>query len=61
MACEPHRSTGRHIDEEQTVMTSVIVLVLVGSGCLATAAWATWRDPASRKTLRQWFGVSEGR
>ncbi|WP_267059111.1 hypothetical protein [Microbacterium sp. cx-59] len=40
-------------------MTSVIILVLVGSGCLATAAWATWRDPASRETLRQWFGASE--
>ncbi len=41
-------------------MTSMIILFLVGTGCLATAAWAVWRDPASRDSLRRAFG-SRGR
>ena len=39
-------------------MTSLIVLVLVGSGCLATAAWAVWSDPASRRSMRQLFATN---
>ena len=36
-------------------MTSLIILLLVGGGCLTTAAWAVWQNPASRQTLRRYF------
>ena len=38
-------------------MTSLIIFLLVGGGCLATAAWAVWQDPASRQTLHRYLGA----
>ena len=39
-------------------MTSLTILVLVGGGCLATAAWAVWKDPVSRQTRRRFLGAN---
>ena len=39
-------------------MTSLIVLLLVGGGCLTTAVWAVWQDPVSRQTVRRYFGAN---
>ena len=36
-------------------MTSLIIFLLVGGGCLTTAAWAVWQDPASRQAVRGLF------
>jgi len=36
-------------------MTSLIIFLLVGGGCLTTAAWAVWQDPSSRQTMRRLF------
>ena len=40
-------------------MTSLIILLLVGGGCLTTAAWAIWQDRASRQTLRRYSGADD--
>lgn len=38
-------------------MTSLIILVLVGGGCLATALWMLLRTPELRESVKRFLGI----